>query len=153
MAISFVAIPDIPSLKKIKPSLDDLTIKNRLKLQENGTAVFLILRDKDDPIGFVFLKWNGKPTHPEYPDMEDLYIREDMRGKGYGTKLIDECEQRAKEKGFKKIGLAVNPTENLIAKKLYEKLGYIHDGKKSYVDGVYNGVEDIATDLEKRLKL
>ena len=72
--------PDIPSLKKIKPSLDDLTIKNRLKLQENGTVVFLICEIKTIH-GFVFLKWNGKPTHPEYPDMEDLYIREDMREK------------------------------------------------------------------------
>lgn len=151
MTISPVTLSDILGLKKIKPSLDNSTIQNRLKLQENGMAVFLILRENNEPIGFVFLKLKGKQTHPDYPDMEDLYIREGSRGRGYGTILVGECEKIAKEKGFRKIGLAVNPTENLQAKLLYEKLGYVHDGKKSYVDGVYNGVEDIVIDLEKGL--
>ncbi|OGM20728.1 hypothetical protein A2714_03540 [Candidatus Woesebacteria bacterium RIFCSPHIGHO2_01_FULL_38_9] len=151
MKIRKVEISDSNALKKIKFSLDDKTIEERLKRQEDGKAEFLILEDNDEPISYVFLKWDGKKTHPEYPDMEDLFTRVEFRGKGYATALIGECEKRAKGKGFKKIGLAANPDKNLNARKLYEKLGYKHDGGKSYVDAIYNGVEDWVIDLEKDL--
>jgi hypothetical protein len=55
------------------------------------------------------------------------------------------------EKGFNKIGLAVNPDENCSAHKLYKKLGFKDTGEKPYVDGVYNGVEDWCIDMEKKL--
>jgi ribosomal protein S18 acetylase RimI-like enzyme len=84
--------------------------------------------------------------------MVDLYTKTEERGKGYGTALIVECENRAKSRGYKKIGLAVNPNLNDHARKLYEKLGYVHDGGKSYIDGVYDGIDDWCVDLEKELK-
>lgn len=83
--------------------------------------------------------------------MEDLYTREDQRGKGLATKLIKKCEKLVKQKGFNKIGLAVNPDLNENAHRFYIKLGYRHDGKKSSIDGVYDGVEDWVIDLEKIL--
>ena len=142
---------DNESLKKIKSFLDNKTIEERLKKQEDRKAEFLILEDEGEPISYVLLKWEGKKTHPEYLDMEDLYTKEELRGKGYATSLIKECEKRAKERGYNKIGLAVNPDKNLNARKLYEKLGYKHDGGKSYVDAIYNGVEDWVIDLEKEM--
>ena len=151
MKIRKAEISDSEALKEIKPSLDDKTIEERLKRQEKGKAEFLTMEDNGEPVSFVFLKWDGKKTHPEYPDMEDLYTREEFRGKGYATILIKECEKRAKEKGFTKIGLAVNPNLNSKAKDLYEKLGYRHDGNKQYIDAIYNGVEDWVIDLEKKI--
>jgi len=151
MNIRNVNSSDYRSVKKIKPSLDTVSFKERLERQKSGYAEFLVLEDKNQLVSFVFVKWGGKKTHPEYPDMEDLYTKESKRGKGYATLLITECEKRAKEKGFKEIGLAANPTENPKARSLYERLGYKSTGEKSYLDGIYDGVEDWVIDLEKEI--
>ena len=151
MKIRQVNLSDSESLKIIKSFLTDEIIQKRKELQDSGKADFLVIDLKGKIFGFVFLKWEGKPTHPEYPDMEDLYVKESERSKGYGQLLIKECERLAKEKGFTKIGMAVNPDENCKARILYEKLGYKHDGKEKYVDGIYNGVEDWVVDLEKEI--
>lgn len=151
MLIRKVTNKDIDNLKLINPIITSVQIKKRLNLQNLNKADFLILEDDGNPISFVFVKWNGKATHSEYPDMEDLYTRERYRNKGWGRNLIKEVESRAIKQGFSKIGLAVNPTINQNAKSLYEKLGYKHDGRDSYVDGVYGGVKDWVIDLEKQL--
>lgn len=142
---------DVDHLKKVKPSLTGEQAEERLKKQEEKLVEYLVLEKDGEIVSFVLLKWQGKKSHPEYPDMEDLFTREDQRGKGFATNLIRECETLAKQKGFNKIGLAVNPELNENAHRLYTKLGYCHDGKKSYVDGVYDGVEDWVVDLEKKL--
>ncbi|MFA6602223.1 MAG: GNAT family N-acetyltransferase [Candidatus Shapirobacteria bacterium] len=152
MIIRNVTPADYESLKIIKPSLDLETVTNRLNRQNKGEVEFLVLEDNFELVSFVLLKWNGKETHPEYPDMEDLYTKEDKRGKGYGSLLIKECERKAKKKGFSKIGLAVNPQENDHANQLYQHLGYQPTGEKTYVDGIYSGVEDWCIDMEKLIK-
>jgi GNAT superfamily N-acetyltransferase len=142
---------DIFRLCQLKPSLTKEVIKERLTKQNKGEVEFLVLEKNKQIISFILLKWFGKGTHPDYPDIEDLFTRKSYRGKGYATQLIAECERKAKEKGFTKVGLAVNPSLNTYAKRFYEKLGYKHDGKQSYIDGVYNGVEDWCIDMEKPL--
>lgn len=144
-------LKDIAQLKKVKPSLTDEHVAERLKRQGEKLLEYLVLERNGGIASFILLKWHGKERHPEYPDMEDLYTREDQRGKGFATKLIKECERLVKQRGFKKIGLAANPDLNENARQLYENLGYRHDGKKSYIDGIYNGVEDWVVDLEKEL--
>jgi GNAT superfamily N-acetyltransferase len=142
---------DLEQLKLIKPSITTETVQERLALQIKQKAEFFVVDTEKELAGFALLKWFGKPTHPEYPDIEDLYIKESYRGKGLATMLLQECEKKAKDKGVTKIGIAVNPSENCPAKKLYLKCGYTHDGKPEYIDGIYNGVEDWAIDLEKSL--
>jgi ribosomal protein S18 acetylase RimI-like enzyme len=145
-------LDDIGELKKVKTSLTDEQIVDRIKRQKDAKDIDYLVYEKDgELVSFVILKWKGKETHPEYPDMEDLHTKESERTKGYATKLIDKCEELAREHGFTKIGLAVNPDSNSYARRLYEKLGYKHDGGKSYLDGIYNGVEDWVIDMEKEL--
>ncbi len=142
---------DAKNLRAIRSSMSDAIIKERLLKQSVGEAEFLLLEADSRPVSFVVLKWGGKSTHPEYPDMEDLYTKEEDRGLGYGTMLVKECEERAGKRGFRKIGLAVNPKTNRRAKVFYERLGYRHDGKEFYLDGVNDGDEDWVIDLEKNL--
>lgn len=144
-------INDFEKALQIKPILDKEEFKKRIQMQNEEKAEFLYVEDEGNPVCFILFKWEGKPTHPEYPDLEDLYTKGEERGKGYASLLVKECEKRAKEKGFKKIGMAVNPEENCPAHRLYKRLGYVHDGKDKYVDGVYNGVEDWCIDMEKEL--
>ena len=84
-------------------------------------------------------------------DSKVLIGRELTQGLGAGSMLIHSCEETAKQHGYTEIGLGVNPTKNSRAKKLYERLGYRDVGTPSYLDGVYDGVEDWVIDMKKEL--
>ena len=109
------------------------------------------MEENGEIVSFVYLKFFGSDIHPDYPDIEDLFTKESERGRGFASMLIRECEKLAKERGFKKIGLAVNPDLNNSARKLYEYLGFHNVGEKPYVDAVYDGVKDWCIDMVKRL--
>lgn len=151
ISIKKVHADDYERLKLVKPSLKLSDFNSRMAKQEAGTAEFLYLEVDNSPVCIAFLKFFGKQTHPEYPDIEDIYTKVDERGKGYATQIIDACERKALKYGFNKIGLAVNPTENGLAMRLYEKLGYKSDGKEKYIDAVYGGIEDWVIDMEKNI--
>ena len=142
---------DLAVLKKVRLGVEGNKIRERLRRQRMGEVEYLVLEDEGKMVSFVVLDWKGKDSHPEYPNIVDLYTKNGERGKGYGRKLLTECEKRAKEAGFTKIGLAVNPDTNCPAKKLYERLGYKHEGGKAYLTGVDDGVENWVIDMEKEL--
>ena len=58
------------------------------------------------------------------------------QGKGIGRKLIVSMIERAKSRGFEKVGLLVD-LENLLAKKLYLKIGFQGEGIKNLMGGTY----------------
>jgi GNAT superfamily N-acetyltransferase len=120
-------------------------------LAESIDGTWLLLRVRGVVIGWCVVVWSGKATHPEYPDMQDLWVRPEHRSRGHGTRLIREVERLARSRGHARIGLAVNPDLNPDAKRLYERLGYVHDGGETYLDGIYDGNEDWVVDLEKEL--
>lgn len=123
----------------------------RLKDMEEGTVVYLVLEHDDNIIAHILLKLHGIPTESDYPNINDLYVAEEERDKGFGSMLIQEAERIVKEKGYAKISVAVNPTLNFKAKALYERLGYHQTRTKSYLDGVYDGDEDWVVDMVKAL--
>jgi len=53
----------------------------------------------------------------------DIFFETQSRGRGYGRQTMHLAEAKARELGFKKIALHVFG-HNLVARKLYEKLGY-----------------------------
>jgi GNAT superfamily N-acetyltransferase len=142
---------DLAQVLEIKPLLTEEIFQQRLQMQEKGDAEFLVVEDNGELMCFVLLKWIGKPTHPDYPDLEDLYTKKSSRGKGYASLLVRHCEKVVKERGFFKVGMAANTDPECPARKLYAKLGYKTDGKPEYVDGVYKGAEEWVVDLEKDL--
>ncbi|MEZ4737133.1 MAG: GNAT family N-acetyltransferase [Caldilineaceae bacterium] len=150
MIIRNVEPGDTLPLQAIR-QLDEQLIAYRLAAQTNGIGEFLVVETAAGLVSFVFLKYFGKETYPHIPDIEDLYTKVEERGKGYATALLHACESRSRARGFAQISLAagVDPTDP--ARQLYEKLGYAYDGKASYVDGVYNGVQDWVIDMIKAL--
>ncbi len=151
MQVRLATKQDINALLQIRPGITLDLLNDRLLKQESNQLEYLVCEVNGQLVSHVVLKWLDGPTQRGYPDIEDLYTHSDQRGKGYGTALIAECEMRAKSRGIKKIGLAVNPQLNCPARKLYEKLGYKHTGGAPYVDGVYDGVEDWCIDMVKDL--
>ena len=152
MKVRQVCSEDFFAIQSIKNSLSKESFKKHLVNQDRGKVEFLTVDVEGSLVCYVVLKWHGKPTHSKYPDLEDLHTKKSERGRGYASFLIEKCEEIARSKGFSKLGMAVNIDHNHPARKLYKKLGYKHDGKPQYVDGIYDGVEDWCVDLEKRLK-
>ena len=56
--------------------------------------------------------------------MDGIAVDREMRGKGIGTKLLDELEHYARENGFSSIRLDVIDT-NPAARRLYERRGFV----------------------------
>lgn len=104
--------------------------------QEAGRSTYLLAFEDDQPVGYCELKWD------ECPEINGLTVLEPWRGQGIGTALVHACEQRARERGQSRIGLAV-ADDNPRAAKLYARLGYQpgaqYDGGYTYIDG--DGVE------------
>jgi [ribosomal protein S18]-alanine N-acetyltransferase len=129
----------------------ELALRRRLAQAPEGKAVYLVAEDAGEIVGHVFLKFYGSETDPDYPNLEDLYVREDRRGSGIGSALLARSETLLREKGYGRVGLSVNPDLNPRAKALYQRLGYKDTGRDPYLGGVYDGDEDWVIDMVKLL--
>jgi GNAT superfamily N-acetyltransferase len=67
--------------------------------------------------------YGGQVEELEYPEIRMLAVAPEARCKGVATKLISECIERSKKKGFRSIGLHTG--EFMVgARSLYEHLGF-----------------------------
>lgn len=137
------------SLCSVRSGFDRDACERRIAEVAQAAGEWLVLWLGDYASGWIVVRYDGKETHPEYPDLSDLFVRQAARGRGFGTDLIRRAEASAAARGHTMIGLAVNPTTNLRARQLYERLGDVHDGRPMYLDGTYDGVEDWVIDLER----
>ncbi len=116
-------------------------IKDRLNNEE---SVIFIAFDENNPIGFVQL-------YPSFSSvsmkrtwvLNDLYVIESVRGKGFGEKLIKKAIIFAGETGAKGVLLETN-IENVIAQNLYEKIGFIKETNYFYFFQSENKLEQLA---------
>jgi len=144
---------DIPALLQMISRHDESVYKGRLKEMQHSESVQLVAEEDGVIIGQAFLAYYGRATFPHYPDIRDLHVVEDSRGKGIGSELIHVCEQLSIQKGFNRIGLAVNPQLNVKARLLYQRLGYQKTEGKPYLDGVFDGHEEWVIDMTKKLMI
>ncbi len=109
----------------------------RLALQAAGKAVYLIAWRPGTPIGHVLLEWEGTNEEPlasnlkDCPILSDLFVVEDLRGRGIGSQLLRAVESLAGEHGYRQIALGV-ATNNPRAQALYERRGYQETGLGVY---------------------
>lgn len=75
---------------------------------------------QEELVGFIWYGFRNK----EQAFIYDFYIEENMRRKGFGKMVITACEEDARKKGAKAIGLHVFG-HNKAAIALYESLDYI----------------------------
>jgi ribosomal protein S18 acetylase RimI-like enzyme len=95
----------------------------KARILNDESAVFMAL-DGNDPVGFVQL-------YPSFSSvsmmrswvLNDLYVKEQFRGRGAGEKLIHKAIQFAKETGAKGVLLETG-VDNHTAQRLYEKIGF-----------------------------
>jgi GNAT superfamily N-acetyltransferase len=63
------------------------------------------------------------------PELQDLNVLPEYRGRGIGAALVAACEDGARARGATEIGLAVGLGKSYgPAQRLYVRLGYMPDG-------------------------
>ena len=65
--------------------------------------------------------------------MEDVYVDESLRGQGFGTKLVDQIIQLAKENNCYKL-IATSRHSRPKVHDLYLRLGFFDHGKEFRID-------------------
>lgn len=161
---------------EIRPgSADDLTVlvtvlgerhwfTDRLARQQRGGGVLLVAWLEGRPVGEVFLDCEPA-TEPEVrrylpgvPRLDHLEVPGPLQGRGIGTALIHAAEATARQLGYERIALGVG-LDNLKARRLYERLGYVDWGRGSVVgtwveypdDGPPVTLSEVCGMLSKRL--
>lgn len=120
---------DLDVIRTAFPSGDATKHESRLEMQLHGDSNYLFAWLDEQPVGHLFLRWNGTLDEPvasnlsDCPHLEDLLVQEQHRSKGIGTALLNSAEHIVSGRGYKRIGLGVG-TDNPNAKKLYERMGY-----------------------------
>jgi len=82
--------------------------------------------------GYVIL--NYAPTYALYkrlgiPEIQDLNVRAEWRGRGYGRQLIAHCEAAARQAGYTETGISFGLHKGFgAAQRLYVRMGYVPDG-------------------------
>jgi [ribosomal protein S18]-alanine N-acetyltransferase len=99
-----------------------------------GDLSLIAVDTSNQPVGAVWIRlFNDDNKTFGYVDHETpilgIALHPHVRGKGIGTLLMEEVLKEAKELGYKKMSLSVDP--NNPALRLYERYGF----KKIGVDG------------------
>ena len=94
----------------LSPSLDDF-------LPPDGT--FLVMRLKNEPVGCGGFKRNSRDA----AYLKRMWIAPSARGLGLGRRLLEELEERARSRGYRKVQLETNESLEE-AQQLYRKCGY-----------------------------
>ena len=80
----------------------------------------------------------------DFADIHDIEIKNECRGKGYGSKLISEFLDEMKKRGVTDVTLEVR-VDNVAAIALYEKFGF---ERVSIRKGYYRGIDGLLMRLK-----
>jgi ribosomal protein S18 acetylase RimI-like enzyme len=74
--------------------------------------------------GWLWVGIEGRTPTNRYLYIWDVYLDPELRGKGHGKRVMKFAEEKAVQLGLPKVRLNVFG-HNLVARSLYEKLGYL----------------------------
>lgn len=111
--------------KQFNPALDLEETINKFKNQftkEEGLPIGFACYNDNILVGFCTLQKNNLKKYPEiYPWICSVMIFEEYRHQGYGTKMLQEIANKAKELGYNKVYLWKDQ-----APEFYKKIGYTY---------------------------
>lgn len=93
-------------------------------------GIKFILKNETNIIGraYLYILYNDLHSEP-FGFIEDVFIDEEFRGQGLGTKIINQIIKRAEELGCYKI-IMTSRYSNEKVHKLYSQLGFEDRGKE-----------------------
>ncbi|WP_286390044.1 GNAT family N-acetyltransferase [Pseudanabaena mucicola] len=106
-------------------TFDDNVVKAFMALlSDENFGLILLICDRDRPIGYVALTFFfSMEYHGRCGLVDELYIREDYRGKGIGKRVFVLIEDYLKSQNMRSLSLVVDHW-NSPAEALYTKLGF-----------------------------
>ena len=137
LVIERAAIDDVTELAKLFDAYrvfyeqpNDLVLATEFLTERISNSESVVFYAKDIAgkyLGFTqlypsFCSVAAQPTWILY----DLFVAEDVRGSGVGTRLLNKAKEHAEQTGAKRIVLETART-NVTAQKLYESLDYEKD--------------------------
>lgn len=109
-----------------------------LELQSQGKREVLIVSADGTDAGYAMLNWIPKYAPFKklgIPEIQDLNVIPTLRQRGIATDFIKYCEEEARQRGYKEMGIAFGLHSSYgAAQRLYIKLGYIPDGQGATYD-------------------
>jgi GNAT superfamily N-acetyltransferase len=129
----------------------------------DGTALrYLVAESSGEVTGFACLVLAQPPSWPpmkHLPQIIDLTIRDQLRGRGLGTRFIAAMEGITRRAGHDHLIIGVAPDLNPRAHRLYQRLGYAPIEKEpiedrwEYTDseGVWHAGVERVVHLRKRI--
>lgn len=106
-------------------------IKKR-KTRAKGIKFFIERNGKEIARAYLYLMKNDLHKRP-FGLMEDVFVEESLRCKGYGTKIVKELIKEAKKQNCYKL-IATSRYQREKVHKLYKKLGFKNWGKEFRMD-------------------
>jgi len=94
---------------------------------KDSLPVTILAVEKDKCIGTISLVKNDLKERTYGPWLASLYIDEDHRGRGIGTKLIQEIERSAKKLGYEEMYLRTEHAVEYYIKLGWEKVESLND--------------------------
>jgi len=106
---------------------------DRMTVEQEFFNGFVALNDSEEIVGYVthffaYYTWIGKSLY-----MDDLYVKEEFRGHGVGTELINKVIEYAKTTNCQKVKWQVSEW-NKPAIEFYKSLGASIDSVESNCD-------------------
>ncbi|MBM7789923.1 GNAT family N-acetyltransferase [Tenggerimyces flavus] len=131
MEVTECRASDVEVLERVDSTGPNRWHEHKYQRQVAGLSTYLVAWDGDVPVGHGEIRWDGcaSPTVleavPDCPELNGLVVyREELRGRGIGTALIQAAMERAAARGCERIGLGVG-ADNPGAARLYERLGFV----------------------------
>jgi GNAT superfamily N-acetyltransferase len=99
---------------------------------DESETSFVLAYDGAEPVGVVTIRW--RPNYPPFreaaiPFIQNIEIRHDLRGQGYGSRVMEAIERLIGGRSSK-AGICVALFDAYgPAQRLYARRGYIPDGR------------------------
>lgn len=113
-------------------------INSLIQKAVEGDNLLLVVENDKEIIGFLSAQ-RGVPNRIKHTAYIVVGIRKAFQGKGIGTEFLKKLDLWAQQKNITRLELTVI-CNNIMAKHLYEKNGFVIEGikkKSMFIDGEY----------------
>lgn len=104
----------------------------RKEVSSSGVKMFLEHGGKEIARGYLYLLKNDLHPAP-YGFMEDIFVKEEFRGRGFGKKIVEVLIKEAKKQGcYKLLGTSRHGREKV--HEFYKNFGFHDHGREFRID-------------------
>jgi len=123
-----VAPADPETIEQLKMTMPLNNHEDKFALQQNGQGLYLAAWIDEDPVGYIFIRWERNEPATQLPItlrsyIDAIEVNEKFDSDEIGNYLIANAENYMKVKGFHTLGFVVGLTDKK-AIRFYLKQGY-----------------------------